>query len=339
MSQAEDTRCVAAIQLEPKLGDVGHNLARSRALAEEAVRQGAEIVVLPEFFTTGMAYLPEVIAGALPYDGPATELLRDLAASHGVLGGGSFLARDDDGHVRNAFVLAGPDGILGRHDKDLPTMWENAAYVGGADDGVIDLPGPGDAGAIGVALCWEMMRSQTVRRLRGRVDAVLGGSAWWSVPPWPPRRVFDRWERDNRRTATGAPAAFARMLGVPVVHASHRGSLRCPMPWMPGVTYEGHYEGPTGIYAGDGSTLAERTSDQGEGVVVADVPWGATAPTLPTPEGFWLHRRGPMAAFAWSYQRRHGRRVYRRGEPAGAAAAGPGRGTAERSAGRHRASA
>ncbi|MEX2195713.1 MAG: carbon-nitrogen hydrolase family protein [Thermoleophilaceae bacterium] len=302
------TRRCAAIQLEPRLGDVAFNIGRCRELAAEAVADGAEVVVLPEFFTTGMAYLPEVVAGAVPYDGPALALLRAIAAN-GVLAGGSFLATDDDGEVRNAFVLAGPDGVLGRHDKDLPTMWENAAYVGGSDDGVIGLPG---GGSVGVALCWELMRSQTVRRLAGRVDAVLGGSAWWSIPPWRPRRLFESWERDNRATAIGTPAAFARMLGVPLVHASHCGELRCPMPWTPCVSYSGRYEGPTSIVAGDGTVLAERSVDEGEGIVVADVELGAVEPSLPVPGGFWLHRRGPMAAFAWNYQRAHGRRAYRR---------------------------
>ena len=88
------------------------------------------------------------------------------------------------------------------------------------------------------------------------------------------------------------------------------------MPWAAGMTYEGHYEGPTGIYAADGTALAERSSDEGEGVVVADVPWGAAQPSLPTPDRFWLHRRGPLPAFVWSYQRRHGRRMYRRARPA-----------------------
>ena len=300
-------RC-AAIQLEPKLGDVEANLRRCRALAQEALAAGAEVVILPEFFTTGMAYLPEVADGAVPYDGPALALLREIAAE-GALAGGSFLALDDDGEVRNAFVLAGPDGVLGRHDKDLPTMWENACYVGGRDDGVIPLP---SGGAAGVALCWELMRSQTVRRLRGRVDVVLGGSAWWSVPPWPPRALTRRWERANHATATGAPAAFARMLGVPVVHASHCGGLECPMPWAPWVRYRGHYEGPTTIVAGDGTVLAERPAAAGEGVVVADVAFGAVEPSLPTPDGFWLHERGPLPTFAWHYQRIHGRRAYRR---------------------------
>ena len=86
-----------------------------------------------------------------------------------VLIGGSFLCRDADGEVRNAFLLAGPDGLLGRHDKDLPTMWENALYVGGDDDGVIEA---GDL-TVGAALCWEFMRSGTaLRSCDGRLQLV-----------------------------------------------------------------------------------------------------------------------------------------------------------------------
>jgi hypothetical protein len=51
-------------------------------------------------------------------------------------------------------------------------MWENCFYVGGEDDGVLEAEGK----SVGVALCWELMRSQTARRLRGRVDVVLAGS-------------------------------------------------------------------------------------------------------------------------------------------------------------------
>src|SRR5690606_1012786 len=86
----------------------------------------------------------------------------------------------------------------------------------------------------------------------------------------------------------------------------------CPMPWAPWVRYRGHYEGPTTIVAGDGTVLAERPAAAGEGVVVADVAFGAVEPSLPTPDGFWLHERGPLPTFAWHYQRIHGRRAYRR---------------------------
>src|SRR5919206_233414 len=148
------------------------------------------------------------------------------------------LARHAAREGRNAFLLAGPDGdLLGRHDKDLPTMWENALYVGGSDDGVIEA-GPFTVGA---AVCWEFMRAQTARRLRGRVDVVVGGSGWWSIPAWPPRAVTRRLEAANARTAALVAERFARLVGAPVVHAAHAGELECPLPWTP-FAYRGRFQ-------------------------------------------------------------------------------------------------
>ena len=154
----------AAIQMAAQVADVDANLEAAERLADMAGAEGAECIVLPEFFTTGIGFVPGLADCALPPDGAATELLRSLARRHGALVGGSFLCRDDDGEVRNAFLLANHDGeIVGRHDKDLPTMWENAFYVGGSDDGVI----AADDLTVGAAVCWELMRTQTVHRLRG----------------------------------------------------------------------------------------------------------------------------------------------------------------------------
>src|SRR5699024_5096143 len=208
---------VAAAQLEPRIGDVGENLRRCRELGDRAGAAGAEWIVLPEFFTTGMGFRDRVADAALPIDGAGTELLRDLAVRHGAVTAGSFVCRDEDGHNRNAWLLVAADGsVLGRHDKDVPTMWENCFYTGGTDDGVLD----GGEHTVGAAMCWEFMRSRTARRLRGRVDLVVGGSAWWSVPQWPPRRVTRRLEAANARTAATVAPAMARAVGAGVVHAS-----------------------------------------------------------------------------------------------------------------------
>ena len=300
---------VAAVQLQPRLGDVQRNLETCEPLVAQAATEGAQLIVLPEFFTTGMAYVPAMRTGTVDVDGPVTRWLVERAARHHVVLGGSFLCRDADGHVRNAFVLADADGIVGRHDKDLPTMWENAYYVGGSDDGVIELR---DGRRVGVALCWELMRSQTVRWLRGRVDIVLAGSAWWSIPPWRPGAVTRRWEAANRRTAIRAAPAFARLVGAPVIHASHCGRFRCRTPGLP-FGYEGHYEGPTGIYVANGETLVERPAAAGPGVVVSEVGASAVAALDDVPEAFWLHARGPLPTFAWHWQRFLGRREYTRG--------------------------
>jgi predicted amidohydrolase len=298
---------VAAIQLDARLGDVAANLEACERLALDAVRAGAEWVILPEFFTTGVAFLPELADAALAPDGEATSLLTGLARDHGVTAGGSFLCRDDDGHARNAFFLAGPEGLIGRHDKDLPTMWENCFYVGGSDDGVMTA----DGHDVGVAMCWELMRTQTARRLRERVDLVVGGSCWWSQPQWPPRAVMRRREAVNERQAVGVAPRFARFVGAPVVHAAHCGQAVSPMPWSP-LTYRGHFEGGASVTDAHGRVLAFRDRREGEGIAIADAQPGSVTPAEAVPDRFWLHRRDPLAAFVWSYQRAHGRRWYER---------------------------
>jgi predicted amidohydrolase len=277
------------------------------------------LIALPEFFSTGIGFVPELIERALPPDGAATELLLRVAERHGAFVGGSFLCLDADGEVRNAYLLATPGGeIAGRHDKDLPTMWENCFYVGGGDDGVIET----DAGfTAGAAVCWEFMRTQTVRRLRGRVDLVVGGSGWWSVPEhWGPRPLTRRLEADNAATARTAIEAFAPLVGAPVVHGAHAGKLDCASPTLP-LRYRGHFEGGATVVDSDGTVLARRGYDEGEGMVTADVHSRHRSPTAEPPDSFWLHRRGALATLAWTAERLHGRRWYRRHNPRAAQAA------------------
>lgn len=302
---------VAVIQQRAVPADVPANLAMCERLADDAAGAGAEIIVLPEFFSTGMGFLPELVDCAQPPDGAAAGLLRDLARRHRAIVGGSFLCRDADGETRNTFLLATPDGIAGRHDKDLPTMWENCFYVGGTDDGV--LPDVGEFGGFtpGAALCWEFMRTQSVFRMRGRVDIVLGGSCWWSVPPWPPGALTRRWEDANAATAAGVAPAFARLVGAPVAHAAHSGPIDCRMPMLP-LRYRGHCQGGAVIADADGTVLARRDRLQGPGFAIADVTIGQVTPLDQPALGFWQHNRGPVPAASWTYQNWHGRRWYAR---------------------------
>ena len=304
---------VAAIQLEAEVAALDANLAASERLGDQAGAAGAEVIALPEFFTTGIGFVPELIERALPSDGAAAELLLRLAERHRAFVGGSFLCRDADGEVRNAFLLATPAGeIAGRHDKDLPTMWENCFYIGGNDDGVIDT----DAGfTVGAAVCWEFMRTQTVRRLRGQVDLVVGGSGWWSIPErWGPPPLTRRLEANNAMTARTAIESFAGFVGAPVVHAAHAGELECASPTLP-MRYRGHFEGGAAVVDADGTVLARREYREGEGIVVAEVAPKRRSPVAEPPESFWLHRRGALPTLAWNVERLHGRRWYRRHNP------------------------
>jgi predicted amidohydrolase len=187
-------------------------------------------------------------------------------------------------------------------------MWENALYIGGhdGDDGVIDA---GEL-SVGAAVCWEFMRSGTARRLRGRVDLVMGGSNWWSVPQWPPRGYAKRSEIANAATARRAPEVFGRYVGAPVAHAAITGEFSCPMPELPMITYRGHFQGGAQIADADGRILARREASEGSTFAIADVEARRSLPHDEVTNSFWLHRRGAFATLSWNTQRLVGRRWY-----------------------------
>src|SRR5436190_10611615 len=250
---------VAAIQLETVIGDVDANLAACERLADTAAHEGAEWIILPEFFTTGMGFFPELAQHSLPPDGPAASLLSTLARRHGAIVGGSFLCHDVDGHVRNAFFLATPEGMAGRHDKDIPTMWENCFYIGGTDDGLIKV---GNL-TTGVALCLEFNRTQTVERLCGKADLVVGGSCVWGAPRGTP---FYQYLQTSIERYSDWAAPFAKLVGCPVIEATHCGSIRCKTPLLP-MEYVTDFGGGAIICDATGKVLARRAKGDGAGVV------------------------------------------------------------------------
>ena len=296
---------VAAVQMRAEVGAVALNLACAESLAREAFRRGARWVILPEFFPSAVAFTPAMLAAWQPLEGPALELMRRLAHKHDGVVGGSFIAQSGP-DCRNSFLLVFPDGRYVRHDKDQPTMWESCYYVGGTDDGVLDTP----AGPVGSAMCWELVRTQTARRLLGRVDMVVGGSCWWDLRlPVDPEYVRD--QQMLLGLLRNVPSHLARMLGVPVVHASHAGEFEGLTPGNESVPYASRYLGETQVTDGRGNVLARMAYEDGEGVITAEITPGRVAgATEPVPQGFWTGELPPMALKAWERLNRLGRQYY-----------------------------
>lgn len=259
---------------------------------------------MPEFFTSGIAFHPDMAKSTRSVDGPPVQLLLKLAREGNAVVGGSFLAW----RVRNAynsFVIALPDRSTLRHDKDYPTFWENCYYAGGEDDGVLATPN----GNVGVALCWEFIRSRTAKRLKDRVNMVVAGSCWWTsrnaVPADDPFRIL------NLEILKDTPAQLARMLGVPVIHAAHAGPFEgqsCPGEAVP---YPSEYFGETQIVDGRGKILARMSREDGEGVITADVAWGPTpGEHTAIPDSFWLADYPENTNTSWETQLQSGHDYY-----------------------------
>ncbi len=295
---------VSAIQVEPRIGDIAYNLEACERLAGEAGAKVPQWILLPEFFTTGIAFVPELANASLPPDGKATEFLLALARRHNAYVGGSFLCRDRDGEVRNAFFLVSPGGIVARHNKDIPSCWENCFYVGGTDDGIVDVDGI----TVGAVLCLEFNRTATLRRLRGKVDLVVGGNFKWGPPRDQP--FYQANLTATRKWMDWTPR-FARLLGAPVVEASHCGWLESKFPWLP-MRWNTDICGSAVICDARGSVLARRDYTAGPGVIVADVEPGRIEPPSLIPSRFWIEDLDPMSKMIWHMQMCHGRRWYRK---------------------------
>jgi predicted amidohydrolase len=295
----------AAVQMQAAFGDVDANLEQTDHLVRRAFNQGAEWVILPEFFTSGIGFHPAMLDAARPVDGAPARLLLDLAREFGGVVGGSFLAQRGE-HVFNTFVLTGPDGIIGCHDKDQPTMFENCYYVGGSDDGVLETP----VGPVGAALCWELIRTRTARRLVGRVRMVVSGACWWGIPEGaPPDHPL---RAQNLALLQATPVTFARLLGVPLVFASYAGTFDAYRPPEETLLQTRPYMGETQIVDGTGTVLARMAREDGAGFVLTEVALGSVdAPRPPIPDRFWIPELPEPFLNAWTTQNEHGAAYYR----------------------------
>jgi predicted amidohydrolase len=329
---------VAAVQYKPILGDVAANLRKAQVLVREAFAKNAKWVVLPEFFTSANGMHENIEKAHRPLNGEPMEFLKRLAREGGAYVGGSFLA-EADGDIYNTFVLACPDGNTFTHDKDFPsTIYESSLYAGGEDaeyarwlrKAGVDTSGkiiPGRQGNnvrgcfevgdlnIGAALCWELVRYRTARRLAGRIDMLLGASGWWWSDPefgWPGDRTTDeiREHREEQEALIReAPRRLARMLGVPVVHANFCGLNRAFLTRELQTPVTGRYLGESQIVDGKGRTVA-RLSDK-EGVVVADVIPGRGEPSEPISDTEeWMPEMSERAKRLWNETGAEGRDYY-----------------------------
>ena len=330
---------VAAVQMHAALGEVAANLENAEHWVRLAIREGAQWIVLPEFFTTAIALHPTRLVNAYrTLEGLPMQLLKTLAKEGNAHVGGSFLARSG-ADVFNTFVLASPSGQVYTHDKDFPTTnIETSVYAGGEDDefvkelarrgvaaepaapipsrphnvksAVFALP---DGTSAGAALCWEQCRYRTARRLTGRVDLILAASGWPFVAP------DDSISRSNPASghdalAAGAgireaPRRLARLAGAPIVHASLVGDVwNSPASGRPVLL---RFSGESQIADASGKTLARRSYAEGEGLVMAEIEIGRVAPSEPIPDAAsWTPEVSAQSQAGWAASGAAGRAVY-----------------------------
>jgi hypothetical protein len=138
---------------------------------------------------------------------------------------------------------------------------------------------------------------------------VVGGSCWWGIEDTAPATdPMRKWWLDLLKTT---PSRFARLLRVPVVHASHAGRFEgLSWPGKP-TPFPSSYLGETQIVDGRGEILARMSREEGEGVITADIKLGEVPrERVPIPERFWIPEMPPEEVRQWEGQLKSGHEFY-----------------------------
>jgi predicted amidohydrolase len=179
METTSDTVRVAAIQFNPVLTVKEENLERLLALTEEAAREGARLVVLPEMATTGYCWYDreEVAPMVEPIPGPTTERFARVARAYDcfVVVGMVEVEPATDIYYNSA-ALIGPEGVVGVYRKTHSYISEPKW----AKDGDIGLPcWETPIGRIGIVICQDADFFEPARivALRG-ADVICFPTNW-----------------------------------------------------------------------------------------------------------------------------------------------------------------
>ncbi|WP_315831883.1 carbon-nitrogen hydrolase family protein [Bradyrhizobium prioriisuperbiae] len=187
----------AAVQTIARLGDFEHNIALATSFVEEAVRQGAELIVFPECMDTGYLFdsqehcreLAETIT-----DGPFVLALSALARKHSVYIASGITEWDPTKEkIFNSGVMFGRSGelVCHYHKQFLATHDQNWFSFGERGCPVVET----DLGRIGLLICFdgripEIFRAMAMQGAEVIVD-MANFFAMDQADMWGPARSFE----------------------------------------------------------------------------------------------------------------------------------------------------
>ena len=162
---------VAALQATPVLLDAQATLEKAVLLLGEAAAAGAQLAALPEtlfslYPSNTWARTAASFGGSdelwerlwdssVEVPGPVVEELAAACRRHGIHCAVGINEREPErpGSLYNAMLLIGPQGLLSKHRKLMPTHHERLFHgIGAGDDlSVVETP----VGRVGGLICWE----------------------------------------------------------------------------------------------------------------------------------------------------------------------------------------
>ncbi|MEW5927168.1 MAG: carbon-nitrogen hydrolase family protein [Gemmatimonadota bacterium] len=277
------TAAVVQAEVAPEL-EAG--LERTRELALEAARSGAELVVFPETWIPGYpawldvcrdaalwnhapvkAVFARIAENSVAVPGPALDSLAETArqaAATLVLGVSERVERGPGrGTLYNSLLTIGPDGrLLNHHRKLVPTYTERLVWGAGDAEGLQAVDAP--SARVGALVCWEHWMPLARQALHESGEDV-------HVAVWPTahemHQVASRHYAFEGRCYVLAAGSLMRASALPPELEPHPERVAGPDQWV--------LRGGSAVIGPDGAYLVEPVYDEPR-ILVAELDLGRT---------------------------------------------------------------
>lgn len=268
----------AAVQAAPVFLDVAATIDKACALVREATHAGAELVVFPEVFVAGYPYwnwylsplegsswFARLQQSTVRIPGPEIDQLCAEAARLGIyiVIGVNERVPYSLGTIFNTNVIIGPDGLIARHRKLVPTFAEKLTWASG-DGSSLRVYDTG-LGPLGVLACGE--NTNTLARYTLLAQGELIHVANYIAFPF----VSNYDMPEAIRIRAGAHSFEGKVFTIVACSAMSRDLIETlkPTPAQEKLL-SGTPNAFSGIYGPDGRLVSEPLIDE-EGIVYGEI--------------------------------------------------------------------
>lgn len=166
---------IAGIQMDILWEDQSSNYAKVRRLASEAKEQGADLIVLPEMFSTGFSMDTSITAEA--FDGATPSFLRSLARELDLNVVGGFVLVDRDERAKNVSLAVDRSGNdLALYAKVHLIAWlgEDRSHKAGDGPVLFSLNGLGAT----CFICYDLRFPELFRLVVDKCALIMVIASW-----------------------------------------------------------------------------------------------------------------------------------------------------------------
>ena len=193
---------VISIQICPKIGHRERNLNKVKELIEQNLHLKPDLIVLPEFFNTGVSSVEFKKLAESENDSPTIHFLSEIARKYNTyILTGSIVEKDGDKLYNTSRLLNRRGEIIAKYRKinlfDSFGGTENDYISYGKDYAVAQT----DFGKIGLATCFDIRFPRHFMELINRGAEIIVLPAAWVMPHEQIATGTDNWEILNRARA------------------------------------------------------------------------------------------------------------------------------------------